>query len=164
MTAFDDEHRRSVRIAPSRPRNSAGSEASDRMLGLLCERRVCHTRADRIAIAGLLQQASVELGEPISWHPALRADHMTVGKAVPLAGLVRSGLPGVIGVEATSCRRSFAVGFSPRSERHVDEVTAAAEIRFPTAPVSIPYRSYFAIAVAGARFAKSGETVLGTRE
>ena len=93
-----------------------------------------------IASAGLLQQASVELGEPISWHPALRADHVTVGKAVPLAGLVRSGLPGVIGVEATSCRRSSAVGLLPRSERHVDEVTAAVEIRFPTAPVSIPYR------------------------
>ena len=134
------------------------------MLGLLCERCVCHTRAELIAIAGLLQQASVELGEPISWHPALRADHMTVGKAVPLAGLVRSGLPGVIGVEATSCRRSFAVGFSPRSERHVDEVTAAVEIRFPTAPVSIPYRPHFAIAVAGARFAKDKETVLRTRE
>jgi len=68
-------------------------------------RCVCHTRAANIAFAGLLQQASVELGEPISWHPALRADQVMVGKTIPLAGLVRSGLPGVIGVEATSCRR-----------------------------------------------------------
>jgi len=54
--------------------------------------------------------------------------------------------------------------FSPRSERHVDEVTAAVEIRLPTAPVSIPYRPHFAIAVVGARFATDQETVLRTRE
>jgi hypothetical protein len=96
--------------SPPVARETRRRKASDRMLGLLCERCVCHTRAEHIASAGLLQQASVELGEPISWHPALRADHVTVGKAVPLAGLVRSGLPGVIGVEATSCRRSFDVG------------------------------------------------------
>lgn len=65
-----------------------------------------------IAFAGLLQQASVELDEPVSWYPALRADHVMVGKTIPLAGLVRSGLPGVIGVEATSCRRLCAVGLS----------------------------------------------------
>jgi len=63
-----------------------------------------------IASAGLLQQASVELGEPISWHPALRADHTTDGYTVPLAELVKSGLPGVIGVEATSCRRPLDRG------------------------------------------------------
>ncbi len=69
-------------------------------------------KGSRVAKAGLLRQASVELDEPISWHPALRADHMMVGKTIPLAGLVRSGLPGVTGVEATSCRRPFAVGFT----------------------------------------------------
>ena len=33
-------------------------------------------------------------------------------KSCPLAGLVRSGLPGVIGVEATSCRRPSTVGWT----------------------------------------------------
>jgi hypothetical protein len=32
-----------------------------------------------ISDTGLLRQASVELDEPVSWHPALRADHMQIG-------------------------------------------------------------------------------------
>jgi hypothetical protein len=43
---------------------------------------------------GLLQQASVELDEPISWHPALRASRAIRGERIPLAKLVRLGLPG----------------------------------------------------------------------
>ncbi len=80
------------------------------MSGLLCARCFCQTKAACIANTGLLRQASVELDEPVSWHPALRANHMQAGKTCPLAGLVRSGLPGVIGVEATSCRRPLGRG------------------------------------------------------
>jgi hypothetical protein len=43
--------------------------------------------------AGLLQQASVELGEHLSMHPALRTDHMTVG---------------IIGSHRTSLKKRFA--------------------------------------------------------
>ena len=111
MTAFDVEHPRSVRIAPSRRPKPAARDESDRMSGLLCARCFCQTKAACIAHAGLLRQASVELDEPVSWHPALRANHMTVGKTVLLAGMVNSGLPSVIGVEATSCRRPFDHGF-----------------------------------------------------
>jgi hypothetical protein len=54
-------------------------QSSDRVSGLLCVRCDCHTRAARGANTGLLRQASVELDEPVSWHPALRADHLMVG-------------------------------------------------------------------------------------
>ena len=96
-------------VPPEAPRPCG---PSDRVSGLLCGTSVCDTKAGAGRNAGLLRQASVELDEPVSWHPALRADHVMVGETIPLAGLVRSGLPGVIGVEATSCRRPSAVGLT----------------------------------------------------
>jgi hypothetical protein len=101
------------------------------MSGLLCVRDFCLTKAACLKHAGLLRQASVELDEPVSWHPALRADHAQVGKTCPLAGLVRSGLPGVTGAEATSCRRASALGLTSGTTQHVDEVTAAAGLSDP---------------------------------
>ena len=52
---------------------------SDRMLGLLCS-GVCETKA--ATKSGLLQQASVELDEHLSMHPALRANRVTGGKTL----------------------------------------------------------------------------------
>ena len=62
-----------------------------------------------------VEEASVDLDKHLSMHPALRANHMTVGKTVLLAGMVNSGLPSVIGVEATSCRRPSVVGMTTNS-------------------------------------------------
>ncbi len=45
--------------------------------------RVWHTRP--AAVAGLVNEASVDLDEHLSMHPALRADHMTDGKSRPLS-------------------------------------------------------------------------------
>lgn len=52
-------------------------------------------------------------------HPALRADHVQAGKTCLLAGMVSSGLPSVIGVEATTCRRPWAVSCSQLAEQRV---------------------------------------------
>ncbi len=58
-------------------------------------------RASRF-LTGLLGEASVELDEQVSLHPALRANRMMRGEVIPLAELVRSGLPG-----AVVCRSPF---------------------------------------------------------
>ena len=39
----------------------------------------CRDYSERIMRSGLLRQASVELDEHVSVHPALRADFMTIG-------------------------------------------------------------------------------------
>ncbi len=91
---------------------SEQSGTSDRMSGLLCWRNVCSTRAVRSRIAGLLRQASVDLGEHLSMHPALRADHVQTGKVCLLAGMVSSGLPSVTDAKATSCGCRFVAGLT----------------------------------------------------
>ena len=55
----------------------------------------------RDILAGLLRRASVELGEHLSMQPSSTGQHVMVGKAIPLAWLVRPGLPGVLTVWKT---------------------------------------------------------------
>ena len=56
---------------------------------------------------GLLRRASVELGEHLSMQPSSTGQHVMVGKAIPLAWLVRPGLPGVLTVWKASIIGGF---------------------------------------------------------
>ena len=67
-----------VRIAPSQRHHSAlGEHRIECWDYSVCEG--LQNGCSRITFAGLLQQASVDLGEHLSMHPALRASHMQVG-------------------------------------------------------------------------------------
>lgn len=112
------------KVCPHRPRSEVttnrriGNEfiaegpvtpgGSDRDAGLLGKEKRLAYRASRF-LTGLLGEASVELDEQVALHPALRANRMMSGEVIPLAELVRSGLPG-----AVVCRSPFRL--SPRSQ------------------------------------------------
>jgi hypothetical protein len=87
------------------------------------------------------------------------------GEAITLAGLVRSGLPGVIGVEATSCRRPSTVGWTTNlpSGTLTKSQPQPGSIQ-PGRTDSIPYRPELAIAEIQPKFASDRETVLRTGE
>jgi hypothetical protein len=61
---------------------------------------------------GLLVEASIEPDEPVSWHPALRADHATVGETVPLCPTGEVGIPG--------CDRGLCGDLLPPVARGID--------------------------------------------
>ena len=97
----DSHATRSVRIAPA-PARGKRNCASDRIAGLLGRQLRLANNASRM-VTGLLDKASVELGERVSPHPALRANRTIAGETIPLAALARHGFAGAVGRRRVPC-------------------------------------------------------------
>ena len=70
---------------------------------------------------GLLRRASVELGEPLARHPALRVSIVAGGKSAPLDRLVRPVLPGdAAHLDDRQCRSASLTTavVKPQRKRH----------------------------------------------
>jgi len=58
----------------------------------------------RMSHRDLVSRASVDLDEPLSWHPALRADTMAVGEFRPLDSVGKAELRGLCrSIRKVSC-------------------------------------------------------------
>ena len=110
ITRFERQRLDSRRVCPRRPHSGVNAIGSNQWITRFGG--FWTYEASLTPRCGLLTGASVEPDEHVSVHPALRADHMTVGETVPLAPAGEAGF--------TGCGRGLRGVLRPPVARGID--------------------------------------------